>query len=252
MTSLSVLLPTWNNLDCLALAIRGLEQYSMPETEILIHVDEARDPTVKWLEDRGYVFSSTPGREGQYFGWNRCAEQATNDYIILFSDDMFPAPNWDRNLLKWFEEHEKRVIVPRLVEPHPGSYPPVYDCGQTPQEFNEGQFVSYTHTLKYHELKPHNFGAYSMSRHRYNAIGGFNWLRYNLGSGSIDLALRLAKTFPDTEFYEARDVLVYHFQRMSIKRIPEANKLEWISTKNFEETWGFNEAEGYKRLEGRQ
>ncbi|MBA7660023.1 hypothetical protein ES703_68022 [subsurface metagenome] len=250
--SLSVLLPTWNNLDCLALALRGLEQYSMKETEILIHVDEAKDPTVKWLDDRGYVFSATPRREGQYVGWNRCAEQATNDYIILFSDDMFPAPNWDKNLLKWFEGHEERVIVPRLVEPHPGSYPPVYDCGQTPQKFNEGQFASYAYYLSTRELKPHNFGAYSMSRDRYNAIGGFDWLRYALGSGSIDLALRLAKTFPDTEFYEARDVLVYHFQRMAIKRIPEANELERMSTVAFKKRWGFNEEKGYKRLEERR
>lgn len=243
---LSICITTRNNLEYLKLCLEGLHKYSSLENEILIHVDGSTDGTVEWLEKNAFEFTSSEWT-GIYSGWNRAAEQATKSYIILFSDDMYPAPRWDTNLLAWLKE--TTIIVPRLVEPSPGSYPPPYDCGRSPETFNEERFVAYAEKIMEQRLKLHTFGAFSMSTERFRSIGGFDTRFDPVGVGSIDLITALKQKYPNTEFFEAEDVVLYHFQCAAFSKIPNRAELCDRSVRRFEEKWGFGVQEAYMRLE---
>jgi len=246
MNGLSICITTRDNLEYLKLCLEGLKKHSSLENEILIHVDGATDETAKWLEDAGYEFTRSEWK-GTYSGCNSSAKRATKPYMIIYSDDMFCAPKWDLNLVKWLGEN--RVIVPRLVEPLPGSYPPPFDCGKTPRTFDEEKFVSYAKGLEEARMEKHSFGAFTLPTERYRSIGGYDTDFDPRGAGSIDLITTLNAKFPGTEFYEAKDVILYHFMMAGASKIPGRLEHEAKSVKHFSEKWGFNIDTAYKRLD---
>jgi|GEM_PF-6338245 len=248
MKSLSVCITTRNNLEYLKLCLRGLKKYSLPETEILIHVDGSTDGTIEWLKKSELTFSRSDWK-GSYSGWNSAVSRASNPYIILYSDDMFPAPEWDKNMLEWVRED--RIIVPRLVEPSPGSYPPAYDCGRNSASFDETKFVQYAKKISEKKLVVHTFGAFAMSVKHFRDVGGFDTRFDPVGVGSIDFIMTLSERY-GIKFYEARDVLLYHFQCVAVSKISNKDELDRRSVKRFEEKWGFGIGPAYQRLEERQ
>lgn len=248
MDGFSVCLTTYNDkpgrellvMNCL----EGLRKYSTLDNQLIIHVDGYGGCTDSLLRKEDIPFSQSEWR-GIYHGWNRTAERAEKDFLILLSDDMFVGPDWDINLSKWVKKEQ--VIVPRLVEPGRGSYPPPYDCGKNPDKFNEEKFIRYARKIMEHSLKPHTFGAFAMNTKRYSSIGGFDEQFDPIGVGSIDLILELKKKYPETEFFEALDVIIYHFQ-MKTDDVPNKEPLCQRSVKRFERKWGFGVGEGYKTL----
>lgn len=251
ISGLSICITTRNNLEYLRLCLKALEKYSSLNNEVLIHVDGSKDGTIQWLEENGYEFTQSEWR-GLYSGWNTAAESATKPYMIAYSDDFIAGPDWDLNLVKWLRED--RVIVPRLVEPTFGSYLPVYDCGRTPETFDEKKFVEYAKKIRERRLKPHAFGAPTLLTKRFRDIGGFDTRFDPLSIGDADLVLRLSEKYLSTKFYEARDVILYHFQYASKSKIPNKQKEEFgrRNAKRFEEKWGFGVGEVYTRIEARQ
>lgn len=209
-------------------------------------MDGSTDGTVEWLEENAFEFTHSEWT-GIYSGWNKAAERASKPYMILYSDDMVCAPAWDFNLWGWLRK--ERIVVPRLVEPSSGSYPPPYDCGRTPESFSMKKFVSHVDTIVKHELKPHTFGAFSMPTERFRSVGGFDTRFDPCGVGSIDLITTLKQKYPDTEFYEAEDALLYHFQCAAVSKIPDKEKLDERSVKRFWEKWEFGVHEAYQKLE---
>jgi len=245
----SVCIPTHNNLEGLKLCLYSLKKYSKLKNEILIHVDGSKDETVEWLKENGYEFSFDEWK-GACTGWNRTAERSTKDYLFICSDDMFVAPDWDVNLSKWVRKD--RIIVPQLVEPHPGSYPPVYNCGKHPSEFDEGRFVTYAKKIMKHELKPHEFGGFIWHRDLFFEVEGFDEERFNPGDcSSCDLQLRIAFKHPELKFYMACDVIVYHYQRMALGKVPNIKALGTRNVRRFYEKWGFHISDAYKMMRER-
>jgi len=245
MKSLSVCITTHNNLEYLKLSIHSLKKHSSLDNQILIYADGCNDGTLNWLKTSNLPFSFNRYWEGIYTGWNMTSGRAACPYMILFSDDMVVSPDWDVNLLKWFEG-QNWVVVPRLVEPDAGSYPPPFDCGRDPEGFDEAKFVEYAKSISSATLRGHTFGAYCMLTETFRSVGGFD-TRFNpSGVGSLDLALKLRTRFPDIPFFEARNVIFYHFQSKARNKIPNREVLEEESVRKFIEKWGFGPS--YERL----
>lgn len=49
-----------------------------------------------------------------YRGWNEAVRRASGEEVVLWNSDMYPSPNWLKNLLKNFTPD--RVVVAQLVE----------------------------------------------------------------------------------------------------------------------------------------
>lgn len=96
-----------------------------------------------------------------YAAYNYGASLAKYDIIIMMNDDMFVAPGWDINYVKyvkpktyvmmWLIESGRVSVDSRMVE---------YDCGRSPDSFDYDKFIKYTETLDVPEAIENGFGAW--------------------------------------------------------------------------------------------
>lgn len=253
---ISVALPTWNHLNYLKKCLYSLKKYSvLPKTEVSIFVDGSTDGTFEWLEEEGIPYIGRKENIGCYSGWNRAVENSKNSYVLQGEDDLFFGPGWDKYLAKWFEEiGDMYVIMPQLVEPISGSYPPPYDCGKTAEEFNEEKFVEYCKKVRKHEVIAQPTGLWTMKKEIYLSVGGFDEFYDPISRGDLDMILRLHKKYPDLRWIRVWDSLMYHIppglhSKRRYQGRPNWKELRKRVIDYFEERWnGMSVPETYASI----
>jgi hypothetical protein len=96
-----------------------------------------------------------------YAAYNYGVSQAKYDKIIMMNDDMFVAPGWDINYVKYLQP--KTFVMMWLVE---SGHIPVngrmleYNCGKSLDTFNYDKFINYVETLNIPEIIEGAFGAW--------------------------------------------------------------------------------------------
>lgn len=243
----SILLPTYNFLPCLKLCLKSIEKHSSLNNQICIHVDGSTDDTIEWLEKSGYSF--TKDRHiGAFTAWNKCGEQARKEYVFLAEDDLFFGPSWDVNLARWIEElSENHIVLSKLVEPFPGSFLPIVDCGRTWDTFKEEEFIEYVLSAQKRELIPQVFGLFAVKTELWRKVEGYDTTYDPTGLGDRDLQMKLKREKPDVKFVMAMDVLIYHLRPAGEERYgpsPPSNP------EKFQKKWGMNVEEAGRCLEG--
>lgn len=247
MDKVSVALTTFNNLPYLKLCLRSLLKYSLPETEILIHVDGSVDGTSEWLEKEGfnYVFEK---HQGCYHGFNEAISRASGEYIALFADDMVVSPNWDKNLLKHASKY--RVLAARLVEPVFGSMPPIKDFG-SPDTFDEKAFLSYAKEISVDELVKWGTPASNFFSHDlFRELGGYDEKFAPYGLGDTDLLFRFKTAYPEMEFLYCKSSIIYHFRNASKSKFSKEAMRETNERthSHFLQKWGATLQDMHQRL----
>lgn len=245
INGISVALPTWNNLKYLKKAVYSFKKYSvLPETELVIFVDGSTDGTFEWLEQEGIPHIGRKENVGCFSGWNRAVEHSKNEIIFQGEDDLFFGPEWDKYLAAWFEEiGDRYVIMPQLVEPIMGSYPPPYDCGKTADEFNENKFVEYCKMIRRHEVIAQPTGLWAMRKDVYQSVGGFDEYYDPITRGDLDMLLKLHKKHPDLRWIRVNDSLLYHIppglhSKQRLWGRPDYKELRKRVITYFENKWG--------------
>ena len=247
-TEISVILTTYNHLPYLRLFLGSFLKYSMPETELLIHVDGSTDGTVGWLKEQGldYVYEE---HHGMYHGYNEAASRASGEYLALGQEDMVVAPNWDRNLLKYAEKH--RLLAIRFVEPGWGSFPPTMDFGKTFDTFDERGFMDYAESISQDKLIPWiGIGTSLFSRELFQEVGCYDENYDPYGIGDSDLWVTIKTRHPEVEFLRCESSIIYHFQSKSRLHFgeEEAKRINERTAAYFREKWGIPLSEMKERL----
>jgi len=245
----SILLPTYNMLPWLKICIRSIQKNSRLDNQICIHVDGSTDETAHWLTEQGIAYTIA-SHKGMYSAWNKAAEQATKDYLFQGEDDLYFCPGWDVNLAKWLEKIEKdTVIVARLIEPFPGSFPPIVDCGRTPEDFNESKLLRWAQDNSEHKLIKQAFGLWTISRKIWNKIGGYDTAYDPTGVGNGDLKMKFCTQAGIKRFRLASDVQMYHFKPQP-ELIPYSVNHSKVGKNiiRFKEKWGMMPEEAAAKI----
>ena len=50
---LSIVIPSWNNLDFLRLCVDSITKYASVKTQIIVHVNDGSDGTLSWVKEQG-------------------------------------------------------------------------------------------------------------------------------------------------------------------------------------------------------
>jgi len=211
---ISVALTTFNHLKYLQQCLHSISKYSvLPKTEASIFVDGSNDGTFEWLEKQGIPHKGREKNVGAFSGWNNAVKNCHNEYFIQAEDDLFFGPEWDLKLAAWIEElGENYIVMPQLVEPTFGSYPPLFDCGRTIETFEEEKFTAYVRQhLSRHEAISDPCGFWTMKRGLFFSIGGFDENYDPITTGSIDFMLSLSEAHPQLRWVRVWDSMVYHF-----------------------------------------
>ncbi len=101
---LSILIPTWNNLDYLKLCIRSIKQNSRLDIQIIVFANEGKDGSLEWLKTQKDIdFLHSNENVGICYALNMCRSFVKSDYIVYVNDDMYLLPDWDTELYKEIE-----------------------------------------------------------------------------------------------------------------------------------------------------
>jgi GT2 family glycosyltransferase len=110
----SIIIPTWNNLNYLKLAINSINTNSKHQHQIILHVNDGSDGTLSYVQQlsaqyTNIQFTNSSENIGICYAVNLAASIATQKYIVYLNDDMVVLPEWDVNLLKFAHQIEQNT-----------------------------------------------------------------------------------------------------------------------------------------------
>ena len=143
----SILIPTYNNLEYLKFCIRSLNKNSFYQNQIICHVNIGDDGSLEYLRNNNIEFTHTSFNSGICEGINKAAKLSKFDYFLYAHDDFYFCPHWDLILSKEIDKigHNNFYLSGTMMNKGQINY----NCGNTPNEFNEKKFLS--------EYKSYNF-----------------------------------------------------------------------------------------------
>lgn len=107
---ISVVIPTWQRPDYLALALKGLVEQQRPVDEILIGVRKDDQQTHDYLQsiqkDLLPIHIAHPERPGTVASMQAALDLSTGDVVCLLDDDAEPTPDWLAKIERYFQSDE--------------------------------------------------------------------------------------------------------------------------------------------------
>lgn len=218
----SIFIPSWNNLSYLKLCIESIRKNSTYPHQIIVHVNEGADGTLRWIEQQSDIdYSFSPKNIGVCYALNSCRTLATASYFVYLNDDMYVCPGWDEALYKEIQAigHPYFFLSSTAIEPMPQSNCAIQkNYGKTIKEFQEEKLL-----VEYAQLPMNNWEGASwppniVHKDIWDLIGGYS-IEFSPGWYSDpDFSMKLWQTGIRI-FKGVANSRVYHFGSVSTKRI---------------------------------
>ncbi len=142
---LSIIIPTWNNLELLKLCICSLHRHSTLPIEIVLHVNDGSDGTLAWVRSEGLLHSHSSDNIGICHAVNQAAALSTQPYLVYLNDDMVCCPGWDTMLMNCIQSlgTDAFMLSGTMIEPRESGNPCVIvrNYGTGPDTFNESEML---------------------------------------------------------------------------------------------------------------
>ena len=138
---ISIVIPTYNNLDYLKLCLKSLGKNSSFKHEIIIHLNDGSDGTLNFVKSNNYKHTNSDINIGLCSSINKAAKLVSNKYILYSHDDMYFCPNWDKVLLNEVNtlNDDKFYLSGTMIERNSGHIP--YDFGTDIYNFKEKELL---------------------------------------------------------------------------------------------------------------
>ena len=234
---ISILIPTYNNLDYLKLCLKSLEKNSSLTHEIIIHINNGSDGTLDFIKANDYKYTSSDDNIGLCSSINKAAKLVSNKYILYSHDDMYFCPNWDKVLLDEVKSlnHDNFYLSGTMIEPNSGHI--VCNFGVNINTFNEDELLSKFKDINFYDHQGTHFAPHLVSKKMWDKVGGFSE-EFNPGIGSDpDFNMKLWKEGVRI-FKGLNDFKVYHFGSLTTRK--KKNFIQNKGDKTFLKKWGFS------------
>lgn len=223
-TGFSILIPTWNNCDCLKLCINSIQRNSLLKHQILVFVNEGNDETPNWLKSENIEFIYSPKNIGICYAMNQLATIANKEFLVYMNDDMVALPGWDISFQKAIDNYKDDLffLSSTLIEPRKTTNPNlpiiVADFGDSPENFNENKLIEQLPLLIKKDWNGASWPVSLISKRIWNLVGGYS-IEFSPGMYSDpDFSMKLWQA-GIREFRGLGDCFFYHFGSKSTKRI---------------------------------
>jgi len=158
MNKITTTISTNNNLEYLKLAIKSVRQNCYyKDMPLIVHAENCDDGTDEWLNDNTdkysieYYIDHNNHPKGIGGGMNFCVDKVKTEFVNIIHSDMWCAPNQDSELLKLYDDTDKRLIAsafriqPRIFPNDPDYRPgtvfhPMEEFGAFCYEFDSDYF----------------------------------------------------------------------------------------------------------------
>lgn len=238
---ISILIPTYNNLEYLKLCVKSIKKNSKYKNQIIPHVNVGDDGTIKFLENENIIFTHTKYNSGICEGINKAAKLAKFDYLLYAHDDFYFCPNWDlilENEVKMIGHNNFYLSGTMMNE---GQIK--FDCGDSPNTFNETKFLNNHKKYNYYDFQGSTWAPSLVHRDIWNKVGGLSE-EYFPGTGSDpdfnfklwNIGVRIFKGINDFKVYHFGSIVL----RNKLNKLKLNNKYGSRGAKLFLIKWGIS------------
>ena len=204
----SIIIPSLNNIDYLKLCIKSIKNNSNFNHEIIVHVNQGTDGTIKFLKKEKIKYSYTNYNAGICKGVNLASKISTYDYILYAHDDFYFCPGWDDVLIKELNNLKNNLFYFSGTMIQNGQVE--LDCGNSLENFDENKLLKEYKSIKFFDFQGSTWAPHLVHKTIWEKVGGLSE-EYFPGTGSDpDLNMKLwnvgVRIFKGLEHCK-----VYHF-----------------------------------------
>jgi len=232
---LSIIIPTYNNLEYLKICLKSLKKNSQLKHEIILHVNDGSDGTLKFAKENNILHSFSVNNVGLCTAINTAVKKASSNLLLYAHDDMYFCPNWDNYLLNEINQidHNLYYFSGTMIEKNSAHIS--FNCGETFENFDENKLLNNFDKLVFFNHQGSHFAPHLVHRELWDKVGGFSE-EFNPGIGSDpDFNMKLWNEGVRI-FKGINNFRVYHFSSITTrKKNIKSNKGNLIFLKK----WGF-------------
>ena len=179
----SIIIPTYNNLIYLKFFLRSLEINSTFDHEIILHINDGSDGTLKYALENNIKHTHSKTNIGLCSSMNKAYSLTTTDHILYAHDDMYFYKNWDIFLTDEINKQDNNLyyLTGTNISTRHGLIN--YDCGSSIDTFDEKKFSKFCAEDKTNNLQSSHWAPHLIHRDLWDKIGGFSE-EFNPGDGS--------------------------------------------------------------------
>ena len=233
---LSIIIPTFNNLDYLKFFLRSLKVNSEFDHEIILHINDGSDGTLKYALENNMKHTHSKSNIGLCSSMNKAYSLTTTDHILYAHDDMYFCKNWDIFLIEEInkQNNNQYYLSGTNVSTRHGLIN--FDCGSTYLDFDEKKFHNFCLQDETPDLQSSHWAPHLIHKELWDKIGGFSE-EFNPGDGSDpDFCMKLWKQNVRI-FKGVSKFKVYHFNSLTTRN----DKIVLNNgTRTFLSKYGFN------------
>ena len=233
---ISILIPTFNNLEYLKLTINSIIKNSNFNHQILVHINDGSDGSLNYIKNLKIDYTHSDNNVGLCNSINKLSNLIKTDYVLYSHDDMFFCKNWDIFLRKEVAncKNELFYLTGTNVSVDKGLIN--FSCGNSPFDFDESKFYKFCDNDNSPDLQGSHWAPHLIHKKIWDKVGGFS-KEFNPGDGSDpDLCMKLWKN--DVRIFKTISKFkVYHFSSITTRK---SNIKLNNGTKTFLLKYGFN------------
>ena len=240
---ISIIIPTFNNLEYLDLCIKSLEKNSYFKNEILLHINEGSDGTIDYAKNKKLVYTYSKINDGLCIGCNKVAKKSSYDLILYSHDDMYFLPDWDIKLINEVKllNTKKFYLSSIMINGDSKLHGHLnLNAGDTVKNFDENYLLQNYKNLYHDDFQGSTWAPHLIHKDTWNKVGGFSE-EFSPGMGSDpDLNMKLWK-YGVRIFKCLGQSKVYHFGSVTIhknKKKAFKKNLGSLANKIFLLKWG--------------
>ena len=92
---ISIICPTFNNLNYLRLFIKSIKENSFFNHELIFHINDGSDGSLNFIRSEKIKYTHSNDNIGLCSAVNNAFTKSTKQYILYAHDDMYFCKNWD-------------------------------------------------------------------------------------------------------------------------------------------------------------
>lgn len=214
MRNLTVIIPSYNNLEYLKLCYKAL-RIAAPTLSVIMYDDGSNDGTLEWLnslKDDNLTVDHSEKRIGHTYLYDYGIRMAKTEYVGILHSDMVVSEDFFNTLIPLLSE--EYIVSGRCVEPPlhgEGAEKIVKDFGMVPEQFRYDDFMEFAKSnVNATTFIPSLFAPWFIHRQAYlDKVGMHDELFAPYGWEDSDLFIRMMKAGFEPRQYQ--NLLVYHF-----------------------------------------
>jgi GT2 family glycosyltransferase len=243
---ISIIIPTYNNLSYLKLAISSIKKNSTYENEIILHVNEGSDGTLEYVKENNIKFSFSQINNGICIGCNKAASISKHNLLLYGHDDMYFCPEWDKILIDEVNKLNTNLfyLSGTMINGDPKLNGHLnFFAGETIVKFNEDKLLKNYSKLKHYDFQGSTWAPHLIHKEVWNKVGGFSE-EYTPGTGSDpdlnmklwNLGVRIFKGMNKSRVYHFGSVVTRQKENKYKTQTETGNK----GNKIFLQKWGIS------------